>query len=72
MVTADVNGVICVWRGLTVLSKYTRQDQIYHCCFAELNLDTKQTLRNLFFFGGSGGIVTLADDSSHLSEICKV
>ena len=27
---------------------------------------------NLFFFGGSLGVVTLADDSNHLSEICKV
>ena len=72
MVTADEQGIICVWRGLTTLSKYSRQDKIYHCCFAELNLDTNQKLRNLFFFGGSGGVVTLADDSNHVSEICKV
>jgi intraflagellar transport protein 140 len=72
MVTTDVSGMICVWRGLTTLSKYQRQDFISQCCFAELNLDLNQKLRNLFFLGGTGGIVTLADDSNHLSEICKV
>jgi len=45
---------------------------INHSCFAELNLDVNQKLGNLFFFGGGQGIVTLADDSNHSSEICKV
>lgn len=72
MVTCDANGLVCVWRGLTCLSKYQRSGLINHCCFAELSLDSSQKLGNLFFFGGSLGVVTLADDSNHLSEICKV
>ena len=37
-----------------------------------MNVDSNQRLGNLFFFGGAAGVVSLADDSNHLSEICKV
>ena len=40
MVTCDSNGLVCVWRGLTCLSKYQRAGLINHCCFAELSIDS--------------------------------
>lgn len=27
---------------------------------------------NLFFFGGKSGVVCLADDANHCSDVCKV
>ena len=29
-------------------------------------------MSNIFFFGGKNGIVCLADDANHCSEVCKV
>lgn len=39
MITCDANGLVCVWRGITCLSKYQRSGLINLCCFAELNLE---------------------------------
>jgi intraflagellar transport protein 140 len=39
MITCDSNGLVCVWRGITCLSKYQRSGLINLCCFAELNLE---------------------------------
>ena len=41
-----------------------------HCIFVELNNIIKSS--NLFFFGGKAGLVCLADDSKHCSEVCKI
>lgn len=35
-------------------------------------MDTKIKTNNLFFFGGKSGVVCLADDSNHCSDVCKV
>jgi intraflagellar transport protein 140 len=35
-------------------------------------MDQKLKTSNLFFFGGKSGIVCLADDSNHCSDVCKV
>mmetsp|Transcript_5948 Transcript_5948/g.5231 ORF Transcript_5948/g.5231 Transcript_5948/m.5231 type:complete len:172 (+) Transcript_5948:386-901(+) len=32
----------------------------------------KKKTQNLFFFGGKAGIVCVADDSNHVTEVCKV
>ena len=29
-------------------------------------------MTNIFFFGGKNGVVCLADDANHCSEVCKV
>jgi len=34
--------------------------------------DKKKATQNLFFFGGKGGIVFVADDANHVTEVCKV
>lgn len=35
-------------------------------------MDKKVKTNNLFFFGGKSGVVCLADDSNHCSDVCKV
>ncbi len=34
--------------------------------------DKKKATQNLFFFGGKAGIVYVADDANHVTEVCKV
>jgi hypothetical protein len=39
MVSADVSGKINVWKGVNVVSTYTKKGEITHCIFCELNMD---------------------------------
>lgn len=72
MVTADHSGKIAVWRGINCVSTYKKEGIVTHCIFCELNMDKKVKTNNLFFFGGKSGVVCLADDSNHCSDVCKV
>ncbi len=77
MVTCDDRGLVAVWRGLNCISQYTKEGAITHCIFSELSFITskdkeKAKTNNLFFFGGKAGVVCLADDANHCSEVCKV
>jgi intraflagellar transport protein 140 len=62
MVTADVSGLVAVWRGINNICTFKKQSIITHCIFCEINLDNKIKATNLFFFGGKAGVVCLADD----------
>ncbi|CAD8141887.1 unnamed protein product [Paramecium octaurelia] len=70
MVSADISGLVVVWRGITPMSTYQKEGIMTICIFADLNNIIKA--QNLFFFGGKSGLVCLADDSKHCSEVCKV
>lgn len=72
MVTADVKGNVAVWKGINMMSVYKKEGIITHCIFCELTIDPKMKTSNLFFFGGKQGIVSLADDQKHCSDVCKV
>lgn len=52
------------------MCSYQKEGLMTHCIFAELNNLIKTN--NLFFFGGKSGVVCLADDSKHCSDVCKV
>ncbi len=55
------------------MSKYQRESYITNIVFCELKIEG-QILKNqnMFLFGGKSGVVCLADDKKHCSEICKV
>lgn len=72
MVSCDASGKVNVWKGLNVMASYSKKGEITHCIFCELNMDQKLKTSNLFFFGGTNGIVCLADDQNHCSDVCKV
>ncbi|KAL4454946.1 hypothetical protein ABPG74_006328 [Tetrahymena malaccensis] len=72
MVSADVDGNVTVWRGINIVSQYKKEQSITHAIFCELNIDSKLKSGNLFFFGGKSGVVCLADDANHCSDVCKV
>jgi intraflagellar transport protein 140 len=72
MVTADIGGTVAVWRGINNICVYKKEGVITHAIFCELNIDSKMKTHNLFFFGGKSGVVSLADDSNHCSDVCKV
>jgi len=50
-------------------NKEERKDGREH---AKDPLKDKKKTQNLFFFGGKAGIVCVADDSNHITEVCKV
>ncbi|CAD8148851.1 unnamed protein product [Paramecium pentaurelia] len=70
MVSADINGLVVVWRGITPMCTYQKEGIQTICIFAELNNIIKA--QNLFLFGGKSGLVYLADDSKYCQEIIKV
>ncbi len=77
MISCDEKGLVVMYKGLQVLSKYQREaiiNQITFCQleFGDLEKDLKLKNSNLFFMGGKSGIVCLADDNKHCSEVCKV
>lgn len=72
MVTADATGLVAVWRGINCIATYKKDGEITHSIFADLSMESKIKTQNLFFFGGSSGIVCLADDAKHCSDVCKV
>ena len=78
MVACDEKGKISVWKGLNCIAVYQKDSAITNCIFANLDFnenstDKSKSSRNyLFFFGGRGGVVSLAEDLGHCSEICKV
>ena len=77
MLTCDSEGLISVWKGINVISVYQNESPITHAIFADIrlgNAEEQQKLKKkiLFFFGGTNGIVSLADDSNHCNELCKV
>ena len=41
MVSADVTGKVNVWKGVNVVSTYTKKGEVTHCIFCELNMDQK-------------------------------
>ena len=78
MITGDLKGTVAVWRthrGLTQVCTYQREGTINQIVFCSLvvnpdpNIDS---VNSLFFFGGSQGVVCLADDLKNCSEVCKV
>ena len=52
------------------MCQYQKEGIMTHCVFADLSSLIKTN--NLFFFGGKQGVVCLADDSKHCSDVCKV
>lgn len=80
MVTGDDHGVVAVWsisRGLSPICQYHKEGtitEITYCALAGENGDVPgvEKMNTFFFFGGSSGSVSLADDSKRCSEVCKV
>lgn len=80
MVTGDEHGVVGVWstsRGLTPICQYNKEGAINHLTYCALASDGREAptidkMNTFFFFGGSSGLLYLADDLKRCSEVCRV
>ena len=80
MVTGDDHGVVAVWsisRGLSPICQFHKEGSIFEIAYCALAGDNGEIpgierMNTYFFFGGSSGSVSLADDSKRCSEVCKV
>ena len=77
MLTCDSEGLIAVWRGINVIAVYQNESSVTHAIFSDIKLGSEKDQKKmknkiLFFYAGTNGIVSLADDSNHCNELCKV